>query len=57
MKRYPGSALWDEIAYLAFHLHWSLDDLLDLEHRDRARLLGRVRDLDHRSRTTADTAP
>ena len=38
MKRYPEQALWDEIAYLAYHLHWDLDTLLDLEHRDRGRL-------------------
>ena len=38
MKLYPEDALWDEIAYLAYHLHWDLDRLLDLEHADRARL-------------------
>ena len=27
--------LWDELAYLAYHLHWDLDQLLDLGHRDR----------------------
>ena len=28
-----------EAARLAFHLHWSLDAILDLEHPDRRRLL------------------
>ena len=43
MKLYPEDALWDEIAYLAYHLHWDFDQLLDLAHQDRARLdpLGR----------------
>jgi hypothetical protein len=27
--------LQEEIAFLAMTLHWSLDDLLDLEHGDR----------------------
>ena len=31
MMRYPSDALWQEIAYLAYHLHWPLDELLDLE--------------------------
>lgn len=49
MKLYPAEALWDEIAYLAYHLHWPLDDLLDLEHTDRARLIRRVADLNERA--------
>lgn len=42
MMRYPTEALWQELAYLAYHLHWDLDRLLDLEHGDRARLVRAV---------------
>ena len=28
-----------EAARLAFHFHWPLDTILDLEHQDRRRLL------------------
>lgn len=49
MKRYPEGALWEEIAYLAYHLHWDMEQLLDLEHRDRARLVRSVADLNRRS--------
>jgi len=42
MMRYPTDALWQEIAYLAYHLHWPLDTLLDLEHLDRVRLVRAV---------------
>lgn len=28
-----------ETARLAFHFHWPLDTILDLEHRDRRRFL------------------
>ena len=31
--------LHQEVAYLAYHLHWPLDVLLDLEHADRRRYL------------------
>ncbi len=48
MRRYPSAQLWDELTELAYHLHWSFGDLLDLEHRHRARLLASVRDLHHR---------
>ena len=49
MKLYPESSLWSEIAYLAYHLHWDLDQLLDLEHPDRARLIELVADMNERS--------
>jgi hypothetical protein len=49
VKLYPESSLWSEIAYLAYHLHWDLDDLLDLEHADRARLIELVADMNERA--------
>lgn len=49
MKRYPVEALWQEIAYLAYHLHWPLDDILDLEHMDRVRLIRAVASLNQRA--------
>lgn len=49
MMHYPQEALWDELAYLAYHLHWDLDVLLDLEHADRARLIRSVADLNRRA--------
>lgn len=49
MKLYPETALWSEIAYLAYHLHWDLDRLLDLEHTDRARLVELVAGMNERA--------
>ncbi|MFP4149785.1 MAG: hypothetical protein ACLFUG_10950 [Nitriliruptoraceae bacterium] len=45
MRRYPTEQLWEELTELAYHLHWSFGDLLDLQHRDRTRLLASVRAL------------
>jgi hypothetical protein len=47
--RYPTDALWQEIAYLAYHLHWPLDELLDLEHADRVRMVRAVISLNERA--------
>jgi hypothetical protein len=47
--RYPSEAIWQEIAYLAYHLHWPLDDLLDLEHLDRVRMVRSVVALNERA--------
>jgi hypothetical protein len=32
---YPSKQLHEEVACLAFHFHWSLDEILALEHNDR----------------------
>lgn len=56
MKLYPESALWNEIAYLAYHLHWPLDQLLDLEHPDRARMVELVAGLNERAWEALDAA-
>ncbi len=49
MKLYPEGSLWSEITYLAYHLHWDLDTLLDLEHQDRARLIEMVAEMNDRA--------
>jgi uncharacterized protein DUF6760 len=50
MLSYPAEAVWQETAYLAFHLHWSMDDLLGLEHLDRVRMVRAVVNLEQRTR-------
>lgn len=47
---YATDRLHEEVAYLAFHLHWSLDDILDLEHPDRLRYVAEVERLGTRAR-------
>jgi hypothetical protein len=32
---YPLERLYQEVAYIAYHFHWSLDDILSLEHKER----------------------
>ena len=46
---YAVDALWEELTYLAYHLHWDLDRLLDLEHPDRQRLVDQVAGLNERA--------
>jgi hypothetical protein len=42
---YGADLLHEEVSYLAYHLHWSLDELLDLEHADRRRYVTLVQRL------------
>jgi hypothetical protein len=32
---YATDRIQEEVAYIAYHFHWSLETILDLEHRDR----------------------
>ncbi|WP_255948536.1 DUF6760 family protein [Streptomyces odontomachi] len=34
---YATDRLHEEIAYVAYHFHWSQAEILDLEHHDRRR--------------------
>jgi hypothetical protein len=56
MLSYPTEAIWQETAYLAYHLHWSLDDVLGLEHLDRVRMVRAVVNLEERARQEARDA-
>ncbi|MFJ9419147.1 MULTISPECIES: DUF6760 family protein [unclassified Streptomyces] len=32
---YAAGRIEEEVAYLAYHFHWGMDEILDLEHADR----------------------
>ncbi|MEA5516983.1 DUF6760 family protein [Nodularia sp. UHCC 0506] len=42
MVGYPSEALSEEVACIAFHFHWSLEDILNLEHPERRRWVGEI---------------
>lgn len=37
MKGYPLPRLYEEIAFIAYHFHWSSEELMTLEHAERRR--------------------
>jgi hypothetical protein len=37
MRAYPVNQLYEEMAFIAHHLHWSHDDLMRLDHGERRR--------------------
>jgi hypothetical protein len=39
---YAADRLHEEVAYVAYHFHWSLADILDLEHADRLRYVSEI---------------
>lgn len=37
MKAYPVKLLYEEMAFIAYHFHWSYGEVMQLEHRERRR--------------------
>ncbi|MCG7204474.1 MULTISPECIES: DUF6760 family protein [Streptomyces] len=52
---YATDRLHEEIAYVAYHFHWNLEDILDLEHADRRRYTAEIASLVTRAATAAGT--
>lgn len=45
---YAAERLYEEVAYVAYHFHWSLDEILDLEHADRQRYVSEIASINRR---------
>lgn len=39
---YPLHNLRSEVVFIAYHLHWSLEEILALPHRERVEWVGHV---------------
>jgi hypothetical protein len=40
--------LQEEVAYLAYHFHWPLEQILELEHEERQQWVKQVADINRR---------
>jgi hypothetical protein len=45
---YPLAALYEEVAFIAFHFHWPLTDVLALEHAERRRWVEEISTINRR---------
>ena len=48
MTTYATDRLFEEVAYVAYHFHWSLDEILDLEHPVRRRFVEEIAAINRR---------
>lgn len=39
---YPAEMVRSEVTFIAYHLHWSLGEILELPHRERVAWVGQV---------------
>ena len=42
MTGYPPETLLGEVAFLAYYLHWPMDQIMSLDHRERQRWVAEV---------------
>ncbi|MFJ7209244.1 DUF6760 family protein [Streptomyces sp. NPDC098789] len=42
MLTYATDRLWEEVAYVAYYLHWPFESILDLEHPVRQHVIAEI---------------
>jgi len=42
---YAPEVLYQEVAYVAYYFHWSMNDILGLEHHQRQRFIAEIQQL------------
>jgi hypothetical protein len=45
---YPLAQLREEVAFIAYHFHWSHDEIMALEHTDRRRWVNTISSINRR---------
>jgi hypothetical protein len=45
---YPLDRLLEEVAYVAYHLHWPYDEIMNMEHAERQRWVDQVAQINTR---------
>ncbi len=48
---FPAEAIFEEVAYVAYHFGWSRAEILDLEHAERQRYVRLIGRFDTRARS------
>lgn len=46
---YGTDRLYEEVSYVAYHFHWSMDEILDLEHPLRQRFVEEIGRINRRA--------
>jgi hypothetical protein len=48
LRRYPLEAIYEEVAFIAYHFHWGYETILSLEHRERRRWVEEISRINRR---------
>ncbi len=55
MIGYPLDKLLEEVAYIAYHFHWSHDQIMRMEHRDRQGWVAEIAKINRRLNDASTT--
>lgn len=53
---YPLDQLYEEVAYIAYYLHWPLQEILELEHAERRRWVDEIANINRKLAEMAQNA-
>ena len=45
---YPLEQLFEEVAFIAYHFHWGMDDILTMEHKERHMWIKEISEINKR---------
>jgi len=45
---YPLDRLYEEVAFIAYHFHWSHEEIMGMEHRERQRWVEEISKINRR---------
>jgi hypothetical protein len=48
MMGYPRDDLFREVAFIAYYLHWQMEEIMSLDHRERQRWVAEVSKINER---------
>jgi len=48
MTVYPPDRLYEEMAYIAYHFHWSIGEVMQMEHGERQRWVEEIEAINNR---------
>jgi hypothetical protein len=48
LKGYPTEMLYEEVAFIAYYLHWPYRQIMNLDHRERQRWVSEVSQVNQR---------
>ena len=54
MTGHPSDALFEEVAYIAYHFHWPYEEVMGLEHPERRRWVGEIARINERLNEAGD---
>jgi hypothetical protein len=45
---YPLNRIYEEVAFIAYHLHWPHDEIMTMEHKDRQKWCEEISKINHK---------